>query len=111
MMESVGMGERQELSMRERLVRNTYLVRSLVNGMYYYPLKLAGEEHICATQDPFDIKGFKTHREADAFGARLEKEKHADVCVGHAPYTRVEVKIEKIEVKYDGDDSSASNLI
>ena len=91
----------------------SYLVRALANGYVYYPvsLNLRGEYHICATVSPFDAKGFTTRRDAEAFAKKLEREKKNEICVGRPPYTRIEVKTERIEVCAETDESSASDVI
>lgn len=110
-MDAIPPFERPSLSTKERCVRNSYLVRSLVNGHYYFRTKLGKEEYICATLTPFDVRGFKTYREAVNFSSYLENVKKSEICVGHPPFTRIEMKVEKIEVGIISDESSASSLM
>ena len=103
--------ERPSLPMKERSVRQSYLVRSLVNGNYYYSMKLGKEDLICAAVSPFEVKGFKTRREAENFRLLIEQKKKTELCLGRPPYMRIEKKIEQIEVGINADESSASSLM
>lgn len=90
--------------------QTTYLVRSLVTGYIYFPTTFAGERFICAAPSPFDAPGFPTRAKAAAFAQILEKEKAKDICIGRPPYTRIEVRTDRIEIIAESDDSSSSEV-
>ena len=92
-------------------VEVSYLVRALANGYVYYPSKLNGEPHICAAVSPLDAEGFTRRRDAVAFSKRLEREKANELCVGRPPYTRIEVRTDRIEICAETEESSASDVI
>lgn len=89
----------------------SYLVRSLANGCVYYLRRLNGKDYVCAVLSAVDADGFKTRREAEAFARRIEKENADALCIGRPPYTRIEVRTDKIEINAESDDSSASDMI
>lgn len=89
----------------------SYLVRSLANGCVYYLRRLNGKDYVCAVLSAVDAKGFKTRREAEAFAKRIEKENAEALCIGRPPYTRIEVKTERIEVCAETEESSASDVL
>ena len=98
--------ERPRLPKKSFSVHTSYLVRSLANGLYYYLAQTKNGEMICATNAPYDAKGFPSRGLASAFGKRLEREKSKDICIGRPPYTRIEVRKDQIEVTTESDESS-----
>lgn len=103
--------DRPKIPSVQKETRVSYLVRALANGYVYYPYVMNGEIHICAAISPFDAKGFFSRHDADMFAQKLEREKTNEICVGRPPYTRIEVKTERIEVSAETEESSASDVI
>ena len=95
----------------QKETRVSYLVRALANGYVYYPYMMNGEVHICAASSPFDAKRFTTRRDAEFFAQELEREKANEICVGRPPYTRIEVRTDRIEICAETEESSASDVL
>lgn len=102
--------ERPTLANKTRCERTTYLVRSLVNGMFYYLSSAFNHKEIAASNNPISAEGFGSIYEAEVFARQLESERK-DLCKGNPPYTRIEVKREHVEAYADTEDSSSADFI
>ena len=99
-----GLDERPNLSSYYCDIRITYLVRSLVTGLFYFQMPPFG---VRATASILDAVGFSSRQAAQAFAKELERTHRDTLCMGKPPYTRIERKRERVDVEVPTDDSSS----
>lgn len=99
-----GLDARPSLSSHYSDIRTTYLVRSLVTGMFYCKMPPYG---VRATASILDAVGFPSKQAAKVFARELERTLRAELCTGKPPYTRIERKRERVDVEVPADDSSS----
>lgn len=98
-----GLDARPSLSSHYSDFRTTYLVRSLVTGLFYCKMPPFG---VRATASILDAVGFPSKQAAQAFAKELERTHRDTLCMGKPPYTRIECKRERVDVEVPTDDSS-----